>query len=191
MRVLLQKNVESLGYVGDLVNVKPGYARNFLLPQGLAVVANERNKKLFEHQKSMVEKKKQKEIASAQEYAEKISKVSLTITKAVGESDKIFGSVTTLDLIEALKANGIQDIERRKISLSEDVKKLGVYKAHVKLHPEVTAEFSVWVVAKKSEEEKASTSEEKKSSSAKASKDEKASKGEKASKDEKASVKPS
>ena len=184
MRVLLQKNVESLGYVGDLVSVKPGYARNFLLPQGLAVVANERNKKLFEHQKSMVEKKKEKEITSAKEFADKISKISLTITKAAGESDKIFGSVTTLDLMEGLKVNGITDIERRKITLPEEVKKLGVYKAHVKIHPEVIAEFSVWVVAKKTEESK-ETKESKESSS-----EEKATSSSQGVEEKKASVKP-
>lgn len=146
MEVLLQTNLSNLGATGDLVNVKPGYARNYLFPRGLAVLANASNKKELAHNKRLVEVKKYKELLAAQELAKAISALSLTIQKPVGEEDKIFGSVTTLELAHAFEAAG-HTIDRRSITIENEIKRVGVYKGHVKLHPEVTAQFNIWVIA--------------------------------------------
>jgi large subunit ribosomal protein L9 len=146
MLVILEQNLAGVGQVGDLITVKPGYARNFLIPRGLAVLADEKKKKFFEHQKRMAQHKKQKELTTAQELANVISTLSLTITKPVGEGDKIFGSVTTHELAEAFKNAG-HTLDRRLIKMNEEIKRVGVYKGTVKLHPEVSAEFNIWVVA--------------------------------------------
>ena len=149
MEVLLQTNISNLGATGDLVKVKPGYARNYLFPRGFAVLANASNKKELAHYKLLVEAKKQKELAKAKELATAIQALSLTIQKPVGEEDKIFGSVTTLELAHAFEAAGYT-IERRSITIEDDIKRVGVYKGNVKLHPEVTAQFNIWVIAQQS-----------------------------------------
>jgi large subunit ribosomal protein L9 len=146
MKVLLQANVSNLGHIGDLVNVKPGYARNFLMPRGLAIFADERNRKLFEHNLRIVEAKKAKVLTAAKELALQVGNMSLTLEKQVGKEDKIFGTVTTQELSEAFKKEGFE-FDRKSISILEEVKKVGVYRAAVKLHPEVSAEFKIWVVA--------------------------------------------
>ena len=146
MLVLLQANVPNLGHIGDLVKVKSGYARNFLFPRELAVLADERNKKLLEHQRRQAEAKKQKDLANAQDLANTISALSLTIQKPVGEEDKIFGTVTTQELSDAFRAAG-HDIDRRMITIIDEIKLVGVYKGSVKLHSEVSAQFNIWVVA--------------------------------------------
>ena len=152
MKVLLQKSVANLGPTGELVNVKPGYARNFLIPNGLAVVANEKNKKHFTHVKRITEFNKKKELESAQSFAKTLSSLSLTISKAVGEGEKIFGSVTTLELAHEFAKLG-HKIEKKNITVKDDIKRVGVYKGSVKVHPEVDAEFNIWVVAQNSEKE--------------------------------------
>jgi large subunit ribosomal protein L9 len=146
MKLILSHNVESLGVIGDIVKVKAGYARNFLLPRGLAVVANEGNEKALQHQLKVLEKKKQQTLDEAKKFAGQIEKVSITVAKQVGEDEKIFGSVTTAELEELLAAEGVK-VSRKDIRLTEEVKKVGVYTAEVKVHPEVTATFKVWVVA--------------------------------------------
>lgn len=146
MLVLLQANVPNLGHIGDLVKVKAGYARNYLFPRELAVLADERNKKLLDHQRRQADAKKQKDLANAKELAVTLSALSLTIQKPVGEEDKIFGTVTTQELSDAFRAAG-HEIDRRMISILDDIKLVGVYKGAVKLHPEVTAQFNIWVVA--------------------------------------------
>jgi large subunit ribosomal protein L9 len=146
MLVLLEENVPDLGLIGDLVDVKPGYARNYLLPKALAVPADESNKKQLAHQRRQAEAKKQKALAAAKELATAVSALSLTIHKAVGEEDKIFGSVTTLELADAFTAAGYE-FDRRMITIIDDIKRVGVYKGSVKLHPEVSAQFNIWVVA--------------------------------------------
>jgi large subunit ribosomal protein L9 len=146
MLVLLQANVSQLGHIGDLVNVKPGFARNFLFPRKMAIMANEGNKKELEHNLRIAEQKKAKALAAAKELANQIASVSLTVQKAVGEEDKIFGSVTNGELADAFKAEGF-DFDRRAISILDDIKRVGVYRGTVKLHPEVAAEFKIWVVA--------------------------------------------
>ena len=146
MRLILNESVSTLGEIGDEVNVKAGYARNFLLPKGLAMVANKSNVKVVEHQKRRLNKKKQEQLSNAQKLSGTISQVSVTVTKQVGENEKIFGSVTTAEL-EGLLANEGVKVDKRNIHLKTEIKKVGVYVAEVRLHPEVTAEFKVWVVA--------------------------------------------
>ncbi len=144
--VLLQSSVSNLGTVGDLVKVKAGYARNFLIPRGLAILANEKNQRLLAHQKRLTDVKKQKDLDAAKELAVSISALSLTISKPVGEEDKIFGTVTTQDLATAFSAAG-HEIDRKSITIIDDIKRVGVYKGSVKLHSEVSTQFNIWVVA--------------------------------------------
>ena len=146
MRLILTQEVFNLGSIGDIVSVKDGYARNFLLPRGLATTANESNKKALEHHQRVLLKKREAALGSARELASMIEKTSVTVAKQVGEDEKIFGSVTTAELEELLKAEGIK-VSKKDITLTEDVKKVGVYAASVKLHQEVSAKFKVWVVA--------------------------------------------
>lgn len=146
MKLILNENVSNLGAIGDVVTVKPGYARNFLLPRGLAVVANEGNKKALDHHLKVLEKRREAQLASAREHAANIERTSVTVTKQVGEDEKIFGTVTTAELETLLEAEGVK-VDKKDISLTEDIKKVGVYTAQVKVHPEVSANFKIWVVA--------------------------------------------
>jgi large subunit ribosomal protein L9 len=146
MKVILTQDVSNLGAIGEVVNVRNGYARNFLLPRGLAAVANEANQAQLAHHKRVLEKRREKVLAAAKALGAKIEKISITVAKQVGEDEKIFGSVTTSELEELLKAEGV-DVSKKEISLLEDVKKVGVYSAQVKLHRDVVAKFKVWVVA--------------------------------------------
>jgi large subunit ribosomal protein L9 len=146
MKVILTQEVSNLGAIGEVVNVRNGYARNFLLPRGLAAVANEANQAQLAHHKRVLEKRREKVLAAAKALGAKIEKISITVAKQVGEDEKIFGSVTTSELEELLKAEGV-DVSKKEISLLEDVKKVGVYSAQVKLHRDVVAKFKVWVVA--------------------------------------------
>jgi large subunit ribosomal protein L9 len=146
MRLILSQNVENLGRIGDLVKVKNGYARNFLIPRGLAVVANDGNQASLNHQMRLLEKKKALILGEAKKQAGLIEKISVTVTKQVGEDEKIFGSVTTAELEELLAAEGVK-VSKKDIKLTEEIKKVGVYSAEVRVHPEVVAKFKVWVVA--------------------------------------------
>jgi large subunit ribosomal protein L9 len=145
MLVILKENVENLGRIGDVIKVTDGYARNFLIPKKLVVPANENNIAAIEHQKKLLEKKRAAEKLSAEELAKKISGFTCNITRKVGEKDKLFGSVSTSDIADALKAGGIE-IEKRSIHLKEPIKSLGVHNAEVKLLPEVVANLKIWVV---------------------------------------------
>jgi len=146
VRLILNQDVPALGSIGDLVTVKGGFARNYLIPRGFAVVANERNKAELDHQIKILEKKRAEQLGEAKKLAAQIEKASVTVAKQVGEEEKIFGSVTTAELEELLAAEGIK-VDRRNITVLEEVKKVGVYSAEVKLHAEVSAKFKVWVVA--------------------------------------------
>lgn len=146
MKLILKHNVESLGAIGDIVKVKDGYARNYLIPRGLASVANEGNEKALKHQLKVLEKKKALLLEEAKKFAATIEKATITVTKQVGEDERIFGSVTTAELEQLLAAEDIK-VSRKDIHLTEEVKKVGVYTAEVKVHPEVVAKFKVWVVA--------------------------------------------
>jgi large subunit ribosomal protein L9 len=146
MKVILTNDVSSLGSIGQIVNVRNGYARNFLFPRGLASMANESNKAALDHQIKVLEKKRAVSLANAKTLAAKIEKTSVTVSKQVGEDERIFGSVTAGELETLLKAEGI-DISKKDIEILEEIKKVGVYSAQIKLLPDVVAKFKVWVVA--------------------------------------------
>ncbi len=150
MKVILKENVEGLGYLGDVVTVANGYARNFLLPRKKAALADDRQVKLFEHIKSQLEQKAKKELAGLGEEGEKIAKVALTFEVQTGKDDKLFGSVTSKDVAEQLAAQGFS-IDRRKIQLPQPLKELGTYTVPIKLHRDVVPTISV-TLAKKGEE---------------------------------------
>lgn len=145
MKVILRKNFEQLGKAGDLVDVKDGYARNFLIPRDIASIATPGNIKSLEEEKRQSAKKEAKELEGAQNKAAQLEKVSITIPVKVGEEDKIFGSVTTQMIAEALKEKGYQ-IDKRRIELEEPIKSLGIYNVKVKLYQDVSASVKTWVV---------------------------------------------
>lgn len=146
MKVILLEDVANLGKTGDMVNVKEGYARNYLLPRKLCVVATPKNLKAFEHQKKLAQLKIRKNKSDAQKLAEKLESISLTIPQKVGEEDKLFGAVTAITISEFLKEQEGIELDKRKIKLDEPIKRLGVYTVPINLHPEVTANLRVWVV---------------------------------------------
>lgn len=145
MKIILREDVETLGNMGDIVTVKKGFARNYLLPRKLAVEANPRNIKEFEHHKRIIQEKANKVRNAAQILAEKIASKPVVIKAKAGEEDKLFGSVTNIDIQKALKESGF-DIEKRKIILEEPIKRLGEYNVKVKFNPEVTANLTVQVI---------------------------------------------
>jgi large subunit ribosomal protein L9 len=142
--VILQENVENLGRTGDIVRVKDGYARNFLVPRGLAVVADGRNVRRLEHQKRLAASRKHKALASARALAEQLGTAAVTITMEAGEDNKLFGSVTNRDIAEALAADGFE-VEKRHIHIEEPIRTLGVKKVAIKLHAEIETELTVYV----------------------------------------------
>ena len=146
MKVILAQDVDNLGLIGAIVAVKDGYARNFLLPKGMATVANEGNKRALDHQLRVLARKRKATQDAAKALATKLEKVSLTIAKQVGEDERIFGTVTSAEVSELLAAEGL-DVSRKMITLPEEIRKVGVYTAEVRLHPEVVAKFKVWVVS--------------------------------------------
>jgi len=145
MKVILTQDMESLGLGGEIVNVAKGYARNYLIPRGMALEATEHNIKLTERQRKNIEIKKIKAKEEALKVKERLSGVSVTIAQKVGEEDKLYGSVTSMDLAEQLEKQGIA-VERRRIVLDKPIKSLGEFSVPVKLHPEVTATIKVVVV---------------------------------------------
>lgn len=144
MQVILLEDIPPLGKVGDMVKVSDGYGRNYLLPQKKAILATEKNIKALEHQKRLIQQKIGKQKREAQALAQKIETLSCTFNKSVGESGKIFGSITSMDIEDFLKKNGIE-IDRKKIHLEEPIKNLGMYNVPIKLHPDVVANLKVWV----------------------------------------------
>lgn len=145
MKVILRQNYEPLGQVGDVVDVKDGYAHNFLLPRKIAYIALDGNLRALEEEKKAVLKKAKHELLAAETTATELEKVSITIPVQVGEEDKIFGSVTNQMIADALKEKGYE-IDRRKIEIEEPIKSLGIYGIEIKLHPSVSAKIKVWVV---------------------------------------------
>jgi large subunit ribosomal protein L9 len=145
MLVILKENVENLGRIGDVVNVTDGYARNFLLPRNLVVAADAKNIAAIEHHKRSLEKKRMAAKASATEMAKKLADYSCTLSRKVGEGDKLFGSVSTADIADVLKKAGF-GIERREIQLEHPIKTLGVHPVIVRLDADVTTTLKVWVV---------------------------------------------
>jgi large subunit ribosomal protein L9 len=146
MKVILSEDVETLGKVGDVINVSTGYARNFLLPRSLAVLATSKNLGEVEHKKRVIQHKLNKLLAEAQDYAKRLEALSLTIPQKVGEEDKLFGSVTNQTIQQALKEEGFE-VDRKKIVLDEPIRKLGAYAVPLKLSQGVVANLRVTVVA--------------------------------------------
>ena len=145
MKVILIEDIPSLGKMGDLVKVADGYGRNFLVPHGKAIRATTHNVKVLEHQTKQLKNKVDKIKRDAEKLARKIEAVSCTVAKPAGDEEKIFGSVTSMDIGESLKVEGIE-VDRKNIVLDEPIKTLGIYTVPIKLHPEVTAQLKVWVV---------------------------------------------
>ena len=146
VQVILSEDVPSLGRPGDVVKVRAGYARNYLLPRRLAVEANPKNLRAFEHQKGLAMLRREANKGLALKLKQRLEGLALTISANAGEEGKLFGSVTNIDIERALRERGF-DIERRKIMLAEPIKQLGEFKVPVRLHKDVTVEITV-VVAK-------------------------------------------
>jgi large subunit ribosomal protein L9 len=146
MKLILREDVENLGKGGDLVDVKPGYGRNYLLPRGLAVAANPKNVRELEHQKKIAEAKAAKMKASAEAVAKRLAETPVALKRKVGEQEKLYGSVTAPDIVAALAARGLQ-LDRRAIDLAEPIKALGDFEVPVKLHREVIGKAKVKVEA--------------------------------------------
>jgi len=145
MRIVLREDVDKLGRRGEIVEVAEGYARNFLLPKRVALAATEGNLKTIERERRryVVHQAKEKEDADA--IARRLSGISCTIVRKVGENEVLYGSVTASDIAEYLEKEGVE-VDKRRIHLDEPIKSLGIYSVPIRLHPEVTAEVKVWVV---------------------------------------------
>ncbi len=145
MKVILRQDFETLGDAGKVLTVKDGYARNFLIPRGIAYEASARALRMFEQDKLRLNARKNREKKLAEDLKTKLDGVSVTATVQVGEEDRVFGSVTTQDIADMLAAKGFE-IDKRKIQLDEPIKALGFYEVPVKLHGEVQSIIKVWVV---------------------------------------------
>ena len=146
VQVILRQAVDDLGDIGEVVDVRPGYARNFLIPQGIAYEATDANQKRFEEERRHILDRSARELDRAKAAAERIEGQSVSFTVRAGEEGKLFGSVTASDISEALAEKGL-DVDRHLIRLEEPIKQLGVYRVAVRLHAEVRPEVTVWVVA--------------------------------------------
>jgi large subunit ribosomal protein L9 len=146
MEIILREHVDNLGRRGEIVKVADGYARNYLLPRKLALLVTEGNKKQIERERSRFEAKEAEDRKGAEAVAARLASVEIVIARKVGETEALYGSVTTADLAEALTAKGF-DIDRRKLQLGEPIKKIGAVEVPVKLHRDVTARVKVNVVA--------------------------------------------
>jgi large subunit ribosomal protein L9 len=144
MQIILQEDVEKLGNRGDVVTVKPGYARNFLLPHKLAIEATAGNMKALERIRGSLAKKTATELDAAKKQAELLTGVSLKFTRKTGENDQMFGSVTTADIADGLKTQGFE-VDKRQIQLKDPVKALGEYPVTVKVFRDITAEIKIHV----------------------------------------------
>ena len=146
MEVILRQTVENVGNPGDIVKVSNGYARNYLLPHGLAYQATPGNLKRIAAEKARLEAAENERRQSARTLADRLEQVSLTFSARVGDEEKLFGSVTAADIVQQLHAQGFPEIEKRQIDLHEPIKALGVYKVPVRLHADVKPEIKVWVI---------------------------------------------
>lgn len=145
MDVILAQDIPTVGTQGSIVTVKPGYARNYLFPRGLAKPATAGNTRVVEQLKRKQAAQAEQAKTAAQQIADQLAALSCTISAAVGEQEKLHGSVTTADIAAALKEHGIV-VDKRQLTLEAPITQLGVYKASVKLHPEITATVKVWIV---------------------------------------------
>ncbi len=144
MRIILKKDVESVGKAGDLVNVSDGYARNFLIPRGLGIEASSKNMKALKNEMETAARRATKEKEAAQSMVERLEGVTCTISRKVGQQDKLFGSVTTKDIGDALREQGIE-IDKRGIILGEPIKSLGEFSVKIKLHSGISTDIKVVV----------------------------------------------
>jgi large subunit ribosomal protein L9 len=145
MEVILREHVDNLGQRGEVVKVAAGYARNFLLPRKLALLVNDGNRKLVDRERKIADTREAEERQTAEALAARIAQIELTISRRVGDTEQLYGSVTSADLAEALSTKGI-DVDRRKIQLGEPLKALGETSVPIKLHRDVTAQLKVHVV---------------------------------------------
>jgi large subunit ribosomal protein L9 len=145
MEVILRQAIENLGNPGDVVTVKPGYARNYLLPRGLAYEATPGNLKRIAAERQRLEAAENNRRDAAKDLAKRIEEVSLTFSARVGEEGKLFGSITATDIANQLEAQGVQ-VEKRQIDLHEPIKTLGVFRIPIRLHADVRPEVRVWVI---------------------------------------------
>jgi len=146
MQVILREDVPNLGRSGEVVTVKPGYGRNYLLPRGLAVIATPKNMARLEHEKRVIEQRNQKLLRDAQAIKDRLEQLSINIPRAVGQGEKLYGSVTSRDIADALREAGVP-IDHRAIHLEEPLKTLGMFPVEVRLGRGVVATLKVWVVA--------------------------------------------
>lgn len=146
-QLILTQDIDHLGKAGELVTVKNGYARNYLVPQGLAISASERNVARLEHEKAMIERRVAKERGEAEGIAKRLNGMTLQFERLVGEDDKMFGSVTARDIASQLAVAGVE-VDARKIKLDEPVRAIGKYEVPVKCGADVTAQLKFWVVGK-------------------------------------------
>lgn len=153
MKVILKENVDSMGYVGDVVEVNRGYARNYLFPRGLAIEYTSGNLKSIEYLKKKEWEKRNREITEAQKLAEKINQISLTFQVKAGKDGKLFGSVTHKDIAESLSRDYQIEVDRKKIEHNEPLKKIGNYQVSIRLHKEVDARLSVKLIPEDQVEE--------------------------------------
>jgi large subunit ribosomal protein L9 len=145
MNIILQKDFPPLGSSGEVVTVKDGFARNYLIPQGVALKVDKATLKIIAEKEKVKKLRSEKTVRLAKQFAEDISKISLTIKVQAGEEDKLFGSVTSQDISDLLKEKGVE-IDRRKILLEEPIKALGAYQIPIKLHTDVTVNIKLWVI---------------------------------------------
>ncbi|MDL1872517.1 50S ribosomal protein L9 [Deltaproteobacteria bacterium PRO3] len=145
MQVILREDIPTLGKAGEVVKVRDGYGRNYLLPRKMAVLADAKNLKAVEAQKKQIEAQRAKDRQKADEAAAKLASLELTIAREVGSNDRLFGSVTKVEISAALREKGVQ-IDKHLIELAAPIKTIGTYEVGVKLHPEIRAAFKLWVV---------------------------------------------
>ncbi|MGE5305233.1 MAG: 50S ribosomal protein L9 [Alphaproteobacteria bacterium] len=146
MEVILKEDIVNVGKIGEVVRVRDGYARNYLLPRGLVLVANKKNLKTFEHQKKIVADQKQKIIRQAQTVGDQLAGIAVVIPMKAGEEGRLFGSVTNMQIEKALKGKGL-NVDRRKIHLEEPIKNIGEYEIPIRLSADLTVSLRVSVVA--------------------------------------------
>ena len=145
MQVILRDRLENLGNAGEVVNVKPGYARNFLIPKGLAYEATDANLKRIERERAQVVKRASEDLQSARQAAAAFEGLSVTFNARAGEEGRLFGSITNADIADKLAEQGVE-IDRKQIQLEEPIKALGVFSVPIRLHAEVRPELKVWVI---------------------------------------------
>jgi len=145
MKVVLKEDIKNVGKMGQIVDVADGYARNYLVPRGFAVEANIKNLKSLEHERKIIQEKAKRIKNSSQTLSDKISTMTLVIKAKAGDEGKLFGAVTSMDIAELLKNEGIE-MDKKKISLDEPIKRLGSYSVNIKVHPEISTHLNIQVV---------------------------------------------